>query len=333
MTDKSSSNNVPADSPELARLKAKNTVLEQQAALAENRNKLISANFPSDIQPLKGETKVAGDHPIEGEILAYKALIQLSADITDKIIAAIAVKPGRILIHCEADIGLLLGYQAFLAQMEVIRTRIDDETEKAERLLSRPDFHPVAHAPEHLETPGIKGFVALDAGGKAAAGVAGTALEGVLGGAPVALAGAAIRSAISLISLFRTDVSLNYSDLAIGDRALITAVSGRLAAAHVEVYDPALMPPHLMDTDSDITETLEDCNEKCSRLEGVRKKIEAKQSELKNKIEDLTKRIAGVGKEAAHHDALQRELKTTQHRTRRLRRCRCRIGRSRCGDD
>jgi hypothetical protein len=89
MADESSSNNAPADSPELARLKAQNAVLEQQAALAENRNKLISANFPSDVQPLKGETKVAGDHPIEGEILAYKALIQLSADITDKIIAAI----------------------------------------------------------------------------------------------------------------------------------------------------------------------------------------------------------------------------------------------------
>lgn len=137
-------------------------------------------------------------------------------------------------------------------------------------------------------------------------------MGGMLGGAPVALASAAIRSAISLISLFRTDVSLNYSDLVIGDRALIAAVSEMLAATH-EVYDPSLMPPHLMDSGSDITKKLEDCDKKCSRLEGVRKKIEAKQSELKNKIEDLTKHI-GVGKETSYHDALRRELETTKQR-------------------
>lgn len=105
MVDEPSSNNTPADSPELARLKAQNALLEQRAAIAENRNKLIGANFPSDVQPLKGETKIAGDHPIEGEILAYRALIQLSTDIANKI-AALAEKRGRILIHSEADIEL-----------------------------------------------------------------------------------------------------------------------------------------------------------------------------------------------------------------------------------
>jgi hypothetical protein len=95
MADEPSSNNTPADSPELARLKAQNALLEQRAAIAENRNKLIGANFPSDVQPLKGETKIVGDHPIEGEVLAYKALIQLSADIANKIVTAIAKRPFR----------------------------------------------------------------------------------------------------------------------------------------------------------------------------------------------------------------------------------------------
>ena len=312
MVDEPSSNNTPADPPDLARLKAQNALLEQRAAIAENRNKLIGANFPSDVQPLKGETKIAGDHPIEGEILAYKALIQLSADIANKI-AALAKKPDRILIHSEADIELLLGYQAFLAQVEVIKTHIEKETKEAEKLFSKPDAHPAIHALEHLDIAGSKSFLATEAGGKAAEEVAGAALGGMLGGAPVALASAAIRSAISLISLFRADVSLNYSDLAIGDRALIAAVSARLAEAHFEVYDPSLMPPHLMDLKLDITNKLEDCDKECSRLEGARKKIAAKQSELKNEIEDLTKRIA-AGKETVHHDALRRELETKQHR-------------------
>jgi hypothetical protein len=73
-----------SDSPELSRLKAQNALLEQQAAIAENRKKIIDATLPSGVEPLKGETKIDGDNPIEGQILAYKRWASLLRTLLER---------------------------------------------------------------------------------------------------------------------------------------------------------------------------------------------------------------------------------------------------------
>jgi hypothetical protein len=253
------------DSPELGGLKAQSALLAQEAAIAESQQKVVAAMFPSSVKPLEGSAKIDGDHPIEGQILAYHAINQLAETIAAEV-QRLAVK--RVFIHNDSEISLLLGLQSFTVQLETMRTEFTQEVEAgetavadAEAALKQDVAQPVAAA----------AFLA----------------------APL-LIGAVARTAIDLLALFRTDVTLKYKDFTITDLALIASVAGALRRRALVVYHTALVPPALFDRTSTILVALNDLHQLKSRLEGVLKGVQRLQDRLKKEIEDLETRIAAA---------------------------------------
>jgi hypothetical protein len=265
------------DSPELARLKQKKALLDQQLGIAETQRKLVQELLPSSIKAPEGAITLEGDHPIESHILAYKALGALA----DKIVKAIQAKVtnGKIVIHSEADINDLLGLQAFSAQIDLIDRELQNEVESAKNALEPA---------KQIEIPET-----------ALAASAAPAL------APL-IVGGAIRTAADLISLFQADVSFKYKDLTIGDRALVAAVAGKLAAEGAvskgegsqgtvpkrTVYYPSFVPPLLLDPNSQIGSKLQNLHRRRANIDAVQKNIALLQHQLKQEIEQLTDKIA-----------------------------------------
>lgn len=250
-----------SDSPELAALKAQKAILEEQAAMAESRKKIVSATLASEVKPLEGTVKIDADNPVESQILAYKSLNSVAQRIADKVAAK---KPARVLIHADTDLSGLLGFQAFVRQLELIHTQLTGEKEAAEATL-------------------------IDARQVAQGKIVAIAAPGLLM-APLVI-GAAIRSSIDLLSLFRTDVSLKYKDLTIGDLALVASVSGHLLEKNIDIYYPSVMPPGMFSKDSDVLNRLKEMDKAREALDGVHRNVTDLKAELKQQIETLNTEI------------------------------------------
>lgn len=248
--------NTPAqpDSLELAALKNQTAILEEERKQAEARQKLVSATFPSsDVKPLEGAVKVDGDHPVESQVLAYHALNRLAQKIADIVAGK---KPSRVLIHSDADINSLMSFQSFVEQMSLIRAELTGVNETATSALEDAKLT-LSGAP----MPAAEGALAL-------------------GFAPLVV-GAALRSAIDLLSLFRVDVSLKSKDLTINDLALVAAVSGHLVEKKIPVFNPSLMPPNLFAKASQVCAGLQELDEISDDLDQTRRALELFQEKLK----------------------------------------------------
>ena len=71
--------------------------------------------------------------------------------------------------------------------------------------------------------------------------------EAMSGADLIPAVGTALGSVIELLSLFRVNREFKYVKFAIEDRALVSAVAGKLAAAGIATYDTATMPIGLND--------------------------------------------------------------------------------------
>ena len=253
-----------ADSPELAALKAQAGIVAQQTAIAEGQQKMVAALLPSNVKPLEGSAKIDGDHPIEGQILAYHAINQIAKDLA-KHVKGLGVT--RVFIHGDSEINLLIGFQSFKGQLEMLRRQLQEEID-----LGKTE---VADRRAALKTD-------------VAPPTAAAALPAAL------VVGAAARSAIDLLALFRSDVTLKFKDLTIPDLALIAAVAGALQKQGVVVYHTAMVPPMLFDATSTILTTLNDLHELGSQLESVLRSVRDLQDTVKKDIADLDSQIAAA---------------------------------------
>ena len=267
----------PPDPPELARLKIEKEISDQELAIAENRSKRLQAMMPSKIEaPEGGKTTIEGDHPIESQILAYRALNDLARVIANKV-RACNPRPTAIVIHNDAEVNALLALQGFDAQLDLIETRLGGEIRHARRVVAdartaiRTDEAPTATA--------------------------------VTGAALVVVSGV-LRAAADMVALFRVNTSLKYKDLTIADHALVAAVSGELAQPNppdaanpaITVYHPALLPPGLGDDTSAIRDKLD-------RLAALRGEIDVQQAEIAPVSDELKQQIAALDEEIAAGEA------------------------------
>lgn len=247
-------------------MKNQTAILEQQLKQAEARQKLITTVLPSsDVKPLEGTVKIDGDHPVESQILAYHALNRLAKKITEVVTG---VKPKRILIHSEADINSLMSFQSFFEQMLLIRDELTSVNKGAKSALEE--------AVQTLSGEARSEMVAVP-----------FAL------APV-IAGAVLRSAIDLLSLFRVDVSLKSKDLTINDLALVATVSGRLVGSGVPVFNPSLIPPHLFAKESRVRENLRELDKLSSDLDETRRDLEQFQEKVKAAVTELSDKLTAA---------------------------------------
>jgi hypothetical protein len=284
----SSQPGAPAN-PQLAALKAESAITAEQLTIAQNRQKLLSTVLPSDVKPLEGSVKVDGDHPVESQILAYQTLDRLARTIANEIAE---FKPVRVLIHADAEIGGVLGLEAFRNQLNIIQQEFEKDIGAAE--------------------PAINDAKAILRGEKLA-GMA-PLIETAL------VAGTLARSAIDLLSLFRTDVSLKYKDLTIADIALVAAVCGHLCRKNIAVYDPALLPPNPFGSTSKVVERINALTDLQGKIESLSADIASVQGELKQKIDELTAKIDEAAKLTPPRDDLhsKRDREVRQHAFDRL---------------
>ena len=239
-------------------------ILKEQLSQAETRQKLIATVLPSsDVKPLEGTVKIDGDHPVESQILAYHALNRLARKIAEVVAG---FKPQRILIHSEADINSLMSFQSFVGQMSLIGDELNGVNEDAKSALEDAE-QILSGAP----TPGEDAVVSLSL-------------------APVVV-GAALRSAIDLLSLFRVDVSLKSKDLTINDLALVAAVSGRLVGSGVTVFNPSLIPPRLFAKESQVRGSLRELDTLSGGLDETRRAVEVFQEKVKAAITELSNKL------------------------------------------
>jgi hypothetical protein len=269
------------ENPELVAIKSESAIVAEQLVIAQNRQKMLAMIVPSDLKPPEGTLKVDGDHPMESQILAYRSLNQAANAIAAKVLEA---KPTQVLIHADADVSALFGLQAFMAQLDLIEAEFDKDIQLAKTALA--DAKTVAD-------------------GQLLAQAAGFML------APMVI-GTVIRSAVDLLAMFRTDITLKYKDLTIGDLALVAAVSGCLCE-HIPVYNPTLLSPHPFDMSSAIVKRLEDLTGLQRNLENQQTAVANLQARLKQQIDELSDQI----KTMASATPLQNSGKTERDRIKR----------------
>lgn len=248
----------PKETPEVTALKQQNAVLNLQVEAAQARQKLLTATFPSDVKALDGTIKVDGDHPIESQMYAWKAV----NDVATQIARDVKASATKVLIYNDSDVNLLVGLGSFKAQLNLLKTQLDQEAKAAQTAASDAD---AANAPAMAAIPAIA--------------------------ATPFVASSIIKSTIDLISLFRVDVSIKAKDLNITDLAFFSAVAGALQAKNVAVYDGAVIPPMFRDPDSAVQATLQELDGLIGRLNESDKKLDGALDKLKTALETITQEI------------------------------------------
>jgi len=286
-----------SDPPELARLKARAALLDQQVAIAQDQQKLLSGSLPSDLKLPEGAVAIDGATPIESQVLAHKALDRIARTISERVAQRL---PARVLIHNQGDITALLSLQAFGAQLDLIGYQLADEigqgseaVEAAEAALAEPQPRGIGWRHRGLNLGANLGIMTMVSplGAMAAASLGGPL-------AAPAAAVAAVGSALQLLSLFRVDVSIKYQEIAIADLALAAAVAGHLAGRDppIEVYDGALVPPNLLETDSPLLDRLGELDTRQTALNAILQRASAAEARLKAAVAALDRRIAAAAK-------------------------------------
>lgn len=260
-------------SPELQALMDQNAILAQQVTAVQNQAKLISTALPSDVKPLDGVTKTEGDHPVESQFLAYRAVQAIAQKIADD--PSMPVANHTVVIYCESELNSLLSYQSFRQQLELLQTQMTQERDRAQTQLKT--------AQETIDDTA-------------------RAFRDALPIVAPLLATSAVKSAVDLLSLFRTDVDIRSKDIPIADQALIAPLAAALAAKRVKVFHPSVLPPKFLDPASDLLKALEDLAGLRNDLQDKIDDAAAKQALLKRQSDTLAQEIAvasGLKKTAA----------------------------------
>jgi hypothetical protein len=143
--------NAPKEASEVTALKQQNAVLDLQVEAAQARQKLLASTFPSDVKALDGTIKVDGDHPIESQMYAWKAVNTVAAQIAEVVEKAGAKK---VLIYNDSDVNLLVGLGSFKAQLHLLKTQLDQEAQTAQTVASDADAA-MRNAPVMAAIPAI----------------------------------------------------------------------------------------------------------------------------------------------------------------------------------
>jgi hypothetical protein len=260
------------DSPEVARLKERNALLEQQLALIKNQASLVRSVVPTGITPLEGKLQIDGEHPLKSQILAYQKLNEIAGQIAgDQKIPG----EGTIVIYSEAELNSLLAYQAFQTQTTLLKETMDKAAKHAREILDE----------------------------KAAP------LTARFAPAALGLIGGGLSAILDILALFRSDVTIQNKDFTIGDLPLITATAKALATDKRHVYYPAAYAPKLLEpSDSQpLLNDLKALNDLRFKLEGLIREANAKKGELTRQIEALGEQI-----ETAEAKKALAALKTAQ---------------------
>ncbi len=233
------------DSPELAALKQRASLLEQRVAIVEREKKLVDAATPDLPAGLKGTITLEGD-PIQNRMLAYRELRRAARQIGSRVRRA-EPAPTRVIIHDPAVIASLTAYTAIAASLESALSALDREVQQGHAALNQ-----------------VRSFL----GGAEVASAVIRLLP--------AIAGAAIKTVTGFISLLRDDISVKNKELTIADSALVAAVCGDLARVEgVRVYNPALAPAVLPGTSSTLLAALARLSQLRVNLDAVLGEIEA----------------------------------------------------------
>ena len=106
---------------------AKPTSSETQSPTAPSSEK-PSSTAQTDVKPLEGTITVDGDLPFESQILAYKTLNRIAAQIARDVNKTITenVFDPMVIIHSDVDINSVLVLQEFAGQLALNRKQLTD---------------------------------------------------------------------------------------------------------------------------------------------------------------------------------------------------------------
>ena len=185
----------------------------------------------------KGSITVAGDAaPIEGLFLAYKAIDTIAFKIRERVQDHGAK---RILLYNAADFKTLDALRVFGIQVGLLGDGMQSLADQAEAATAKPK-----------KVPAELDFV-------------GEAQHNLLAELPVI--GAAITSAIQLVSLFQSDKSIKYSTITVEYQTLATAVAHAFLKTQppIEFLDTNMMPNimHAAKPESELLRTLKHLRE------------------------------------------------------------------------
>jgi hypothetical protein len=204
---------------------------ELRKAIAEARKAELEARFPkSDIETLKGETKLVGEKRVEEQLAGHISV----ADAANRIAAAIKNKYKdkiNIVIYNQGDIQLLLIYSAATKRVDAYTGRYTSIAAAELAALNANPMWTVPTAPcddRALASPG--------------AGVGGAGFVNPLG-----IATSFLGSFAEILSFFRTDVSITGSTFDVGEPVIVTEVFRALRSKYgdnnVSLYYPSEIPP------------------------------------------------------------------------------------------
>lgn len=258
-------------SAELLRLEAEKVMSQAAADVAANWAKRLSELLPSKIEAITGIAAITGDHPIECQILSYRALDKVAKEIAENIKSTCAAKV--IAIHNEQDVNLQVGLRAFEFQIGLIEASLNNEINSATGILANLD----AALSESTESVATLGLV------------------------PVA-ASTALKAAADLVSLFKLDVALTYKNWSIGDSALVSAVANYLSSGGITIFQPVVIPVGLFDSSSEFMSRMVTLLDKRARIEATQIDLTVRQAVIKAEIQKLTEDIAGAASATPQKD-------------------------------
>ncbi len=169
----------------------------------------------------KGTITIDDNAPIEGLILAYKAVGKIADRIRELVVSKVGEK-GAILIYNPADFVVIEAQQAFSRQTSVVRDIFEQLIKEAEDLTN-------ADLPD------------TDLPSTDLSDLAGPQSAQLWPGVIVGAAGAVINSGLQLLSLFRVDHQFKNYKVDVEDQVLAVTVAGRLAPKFA-VFNTSIVP-------------------------------------------------------------------------------------------
>lgn len=247
-------------------LKSTKGQAELDKAIAEAQRAAVIARMPpSDVKPLEGKVTVDAAAVTEIQRLAHEAMSEAATKMATDIVGA-NVK--TVVIHDGAEVAALAHFKTVEAQL---------------RLLSK----------------GYEAAYGAGAGGNGPQAAA-AAVPFMFG---PAVAGAAVKSVIDLLSLFRTNVEIKSAVITFEDASVVALIAERLRKKDCElkVFYPALIPLGSLDGPAaDASEMLMSIQ----ALAETRQKAGAEVASFEAQTDDQKKAVPEAGARAASLKAL-----------------------------
>ncbi len=225
-------------SPELEALILEVALATKKAELAKQRGLLVDEVLGTpEIKALDGTATIEGDLAIEAAALAYEQLAEVGRKIAEDVCAS--ANKSSVFVHSQTEINGILQYERVSAQLAMI----DEQFQTWKTSLGK----------ERIDDGLLTAFVT-----------------------PVVVT-QAISAAANIVSLFRTNVTINRSDITVEEASLVAAIA---ANTNCSIYYPASYPPNLLKMESVLLPQLQ--------------VIDTLSVELRNAIAEKAKNLTGT---------------------------------------